>query len=897
MKGKSIPWRILVALAAAALLALAIPLSSGLAAPVAAPPSPPASSAIPTPDEVLGFEVGGDYNLASWPEIVNYFRVLDEASNRVQVQTIGYTSGTQNFAPGEFALDPQPMIMAIISDESNMARLDRIKEIQRRLADPRGLSQAEAEKLIGQGKTVVMIACALHATEIASTQMSLKLAYRLAASKDPDIQEILSNTVLLLIPSMTPDGHHMETMWYRKYRTENPDKGWAERGTPWIYSKYAGHDDNRDWFMFNLIESVNVGKQLYQEWFPQIVYDIHQMGNESARLFVPPFFDPMNPEIDPLIIRSQMMLGGIAATELQAAGKEGVVTNAIYDTWWHGGMRLAPTYHNMVGLLTEAASVGLATPIKQKWEDLTEPERGLADPHQIATNFPDPWLGPGQEGWWRLKDIMEYEEIMSMSLLRSGARYRDMILRNFYEMGMRAVNRGRSEAPYAYVIPKDQRDPVTAARMVDILIFQGVEVHKATESFTAGGKGYPAGSYVVLLSQPYRQNVTALLGKQKYPDRFQYPGGPPETPYDVAGWTIWMGMGVDCDEIADKFDAKLTLVKEAGVPAGTVAPGDASYGYAFGPEMNNAATARVRLLKKGFELAWAMEGFGGFAPGATIVKAKSGLASELATLAKELGVSFVPLASAPPVVTKALGMPKIAVYESWSGNADSGWLRLLLEKYGIPYVVLHDPGDDSVDYWANLNTHFDVIVLSDASRSSIRDGLPVGRYPPEYTGGIGGDAGTAKLKAFVEAGGTLLTLDSAGSLAITDLGVPVKNALEGVSSKELYCPGSYLAAQVDNTNPVAFGFGTTADIYFVSSPAYEIAGPGPKVVMSYGSAPLLRSGWLLDSGNRLPGKAAAVEMPYGGGKVVMIGFREHHRDWPYGTFKLLFNTFFYATVD
>ncbi|MEL7564438.1 MAG: M14 metallopeptidase family protein [Dehalobacterium sp.] len=830
---------------------------------------------IQSPTQYLGIEIGADRVLADWDQMVKYFGYLDKESNCLQLETIGETTLGES------------MIMATITAPNNMAKLDKYKEIQKKLAHPANLSKSEADKLIAEGKPIVVISAAIHSTEIAGTQMLLQLAHKLASADTDEVKEILDKVIILMIPALNPDGHKMTVDWYRN-TLSTPYEG---SGTPWLYHEYVGHDTNRDWYMFHLNESQAVAKKLYQEWFPQIVYDIHQMGNTGCRFFVPPYYDPFNPEIDPLILRSIMMLGGHITTDLQAKGLgQGVVTNAIYDAWKSGAMRDHVYYHNIVGILTEAANAKIATPIQQTPEELTRSSLGLPDALVPATNFPEPWPG----GTWRMKDIMNYEESACWSLLTLAARYDNMFVKNFYELGMKGIEKGKTEAPSAYIIPPDQRDPVTAAKLVDIMIFQDIQVNKAEESFSADGKVYPAGSYVILTSQPTRANVKMLLGKQNYPDRLT-PDGTPERPYDVAGWTLWMQMGVNCVEIEKPFTAKMTEVKQVDVPAGIVANGDATYGYIFGPELNNTVSARFRLLEDGYNLLWTTESYDtgnrNFAPGSTIVKMQDGLQTKLNSLSKDLGVSFYPLASQPNITTQELRVPRIGIYESWIGNMDSGWTRFILDKlYQIPNTKVFDAEIRA----GNLNNKFDVILIPQITRNDLVNGRKEGSYPPEYCGGIGTE-GVNNLRAFVENGGTLLTLDTGGEFAIEDLKIPVKDVTKSVNTKDFYCPGSILQVNVDNNNSLAFGMNNVADIYFHISPVYEIVGDGPVPVLSYGENNPIRSGWILGPG-LFKNKVAMLEAPLGDGKIVMIGFRSQFRAQPYGTFKLLFNSFFDAVA-
>ncbi|MCR4427420.1 MAG: M14 family zinc carboxypeptidase [Firmicutes bacterium] len=828
-----------------------------------------------TPQSYLGFVPGEDRCLADWDQIKEYFRMVDEASDRVVVEDIGPTTLGDR------------MIMAIVSSPDTIARLEHYKAVQRKLADPRGLTQAEIAALTAEAKTVVMVAASIHSTEIGGTQASINVLHNMAASQDPVIQEILDNTILLLIPSLNPDGHRMVVDWYREH-LGTPFEGTSQ---PWLYHEYVGHDNNRDWFMFNLTESRNVGKVLYHDWFPEIVYDIHQMGSTGARLFVPPFFDPPNPQIDPIILREIMLLGGAATTDLAAKGFKGVSSNAQYDTWWHGGMRSGPYYHNMVGLLTEAASVNIATPIEVPFEKLTTSTRGLPNAQGILTNFPDVWPG----GTWRLADIVAYEETVIYAFLKTAARFRDTFVNNFVLMGNRAVERGLNESPFAFILPADQRDPGSLSWMLEVLMFQGMEVHRALRPFVADGVTYPAGTYVILTSQPYRSNVLALLDRQTYPERREYPGGPAERPYDIAGWTLPMQMGVECVKVSSPFSVDLIKLESVSSPAGSVVAGDASYGYAFRPEANAATIVRNRLLQSGMSVLRADEPFAccGYVlpPGTTIVLAAPGLEGTVRALAEEFPMVFYPVGSEPHIAKARLSLPRLAVYEQWGGNMDAGWTRLVLEQFGFSYTHLRDAEVRA----GNLAAKYDVIILPDSTLAAMRDGLKPGTYPEEYTGGMTAQ-GLANLKQFVESGGTLVTFDTAGDFAIEVLGVAVKDGLKGVSTKEFYCPGSILEIDIDNNHPVTYGMDIKAGAYFVHSPAY-VPAEGVRVLASYpkDTDPLM-SGWLMGS-QFVQGKAALVEAEVGDGRVIMIGFRVQHRGQPHGTYKLLFNSIFYGASE
>ena len=409
---------------------------------------------VPAPSNFLGFTPGEDRKVADWAQITGYFRQLDRASDRVLVRQVG-----------ESTLG-RPLFVAFVSAPENIRSLDRYREIQRRLADPRLVSSdAERERLVREGKTVVVISCSIHSTEIVASQMSMQLAYELATARDAETREVLNNTILILIPSPNPDGIQIVADWYRR----SMGKPWEGTEPPELYHTYAGHDDNRDWFMLNLRETRAFTRLFWKEWFPEVVYDIHQQGQTGSRFFVPPFYDPPNPNIAPLLLREVGLIGHKIAADEEAAGFKGVATNSLYDTWWHGGFRTAPYYHNSVGILTEAASARLLTPARVAPEQLARySTRGLpsALPSSPLTNFPDPWPG----GEWRARDILNLEMVAARAVLSMAAKYRARYLRNFYELGRRALDwpNGKDDV-LAYIIPAGQGRDESVAKLVALL--------------------------------------------------------------------------------------------------------------------------------------------------------------------------------------------------------------------------------------------------------------------------------------------------------------------------------------------------------------------------------------------------------------------------------------------
>jgi hypothetical protein len=786
---------------------------------------------------VLGFTPGDDRKVADWRQITDYFGRLNARGGRVRVQTVGTSTLGR------------PVLAAFISSPENIRELDRYREIQRRLADPRLVrDEAERDRLMREGKTVVVVSCSIHSTEIVASQMSMQLAYELASAQDAETREILDNTILILIPSPNPDGIDIVADWYRRSLA----KPWEGSEPPELYHHYSGHDDNRDWFMLNLAETRAVTRLLWREWFPQIVYDVHQQGATGSRFFVPPFYDPPNPHIAPLLLREVGLIGHKIAADAEAAGFRGVVTNAMYDTWWHGGFRTAPYFHNSVGILTEAASARLMTPVKVTPEQLRRANvRGMptALPESPTTNFPAPWPG----GEWRPRDIMGLELVASRAILSMAAKYRERYLRNFYELGRRALDwpHAGGDDVLAYVIPAGQGRDEAVSKLVTLLVEQGVEVHRMDAELhltLASSRGtvyndmknappeWPLGSYLVYLRQPYRANVQALFERQLYPDRLT--GGAPERPYDVAGWTLPMQMGVEAYPVAHirepESQRRLTLVR-----------GEEEVRRDLGLDPVKMTVAGPPVGNR----------------------------------------SFAPTRFDSPIQNPIRRPVRLALYKGWTGSMDEGWTRWLFDTFNVPYNSLRDADVRA----GNLRAKYDVIVLPSMRLREIVEGRAKETAPAEFTGGIT-EAGVNNLRRFVEEGGTLVCWDDSTELPLKHFNLPVRNVLDGLRPADFYCPGSVLRVEVETSHPLARGYRSEADAYFVNSAAFDVTDPArARVVARYaGRDEVLRSGWLLGA-DKLAGRAALVEATLGRGRVILFGFRPQHRGQTWGTFPFIFN--------
>ncbi len=538
-------------LSAAAFLAAQIQVYAALpGGQTSAQASAPKVKGVIAPRDVIGFTPGDDRKLASWTQMAEYFKQLDRSSDRVMVQELGKTT-----------LD-RPFLLAVISSPSNLSRLDRYKEIQRKLADPRAItSDAEAERLVNEGRTIVLITCGIHSTEVGANLVSMNIAYKLASDDSADTREILDRCIILLVPSLNPDGVNIVRDWYEK-TLDTPAEG---TGPPELYHHFTGHDNNRDWYAFTQVETQLTVNKVHNVWHPQIVHDIHQQGESGTRFFLPPYVEPWEPNVSPIIQAGVNFMGSAMAWEMIAEGKTGIVINGVYDAWTPA--RAYQHYHGGIRILSETASARLATPTTLAFEKQT-PQVNV-NPQQRSWNYPVPWPG----GEWKLANIVDYQLSGAFALMRNASRYRERWLRDFYQIGKEAVRERKPGEPFAFIIPPPQAGASGfdwqvegLSRMEAILKRGAVEIINAAYPFDADGTNYPAGSKVIVLAQPYGAFAKTLLERQQYPDLREYPGGPPRRPYDVTAHTLPLLMGVNVVEVAKPFSMPLSRTTSSNQP-------------------------------------------------------------------------------------------------------------------------------------------------------------------------------------------------------------------------------------------------------------------------------------------------------------------------------------------
>jgi len=884
-----------------------------------------AQAPITSPGAELGFNLGDDYQLANYTRLSAYWRKLAQESDRVSVVEYGKTS------------EGRPMLMAIVTSPANHRNLPHYKDISRRLALAEGLTDEQAHQLAAEGKAVVWIDAGLHATEVANAQALTKMLYQMANRNDAETMRILDD-VIFLAAFANPDGLELVADWYM--REKEPAKR-SMAGLPVLYQKYIGHDNNRESLLMNMPESESIGRVLYREWFPEIMYNQHQSGPAGAVLFVGQMRDPSNPFLDPLMAPSMELVSAAIHTRFVAEGKPGATNRsfASYQNWWNGGVRSTACFHNQIGILSEIS--GSPTPI----------EIGFIPQNLVASND-NPF--PVQPQIWHFRQTIEYLLTADRAILAVASEHRESFLFNIYRMGKNAIEKGSRdtwtmtakkvaavEAAMArdnvqggrggyplkyyeslrdpalrdargYIIPSDQPDFLTATKFVNALIKNGVTVHRATGAFGAAGKSYPAGSYVVKTAQAFRPHVLDNFEPQDYPDDFAYPGGPPIRPYDVTGYTLAYQMGVQFDRVLDGFDGPFEKIDGMARPApGKVTGAPRPAGYLLSHRTNDAFIAINRLLALGEGVYWlntpVQAGNASYPAGTIYIPAKPSTAAALGKLAVEQGLDFVAVSSAPAGDGLRLKPLRIGVVDVYGGSMPSGWVQWLLTQYSFPFEVVYPPTLDAGD----LNGTFDVLVFEDGIVGEPGRGegrqprVDPASVPAEYRARLGAITETQtipQLRRFLDAGGTVLAIGTSTSLAST-LGLPAANALvEEGSTKPLppekfYAPGCILQVRVDTSQPLAYGLPEKLDIFYANNPLFRLQpGSGVRRVAWVDADNPVRSGWTWGVPH-LRQAVAVAEAEVGKGKLLLFGPLVAFRAHPHGTFKFLFNGLYWGSAQ
>ena len=884
-----------------------------------------AQDEITSPREQFGFDIGDDYQLANYTAFVEYWTTLAQESPRMELEEIGRTA------------EGRPQLMAIITSPANQRRRTYYRGIARRLALAEDLTDRKARELAEQGKAVVWIDGGLHATEVLGAHQLMQLVYELVSQDDPETERIL-NDVIILATHVNPDGMELVSNWYM--REPDPEKR-STLGLPRLYHKYVGHDNNRDFFLSSQPETENINRILYREWFPQIVYNHHQTGPSGTVMFAPPFRDPFNYNYDPLLPLSIEMVGAAMHSRFVAEGKPGTTkrSGASYSTWWNGGLRTTPYFHNMIGLLTE--TIGHPTPIEIPFIlDRQLPKNDITAP--IAPQC------------WHFRQSVEYSMTANRAVLDYASRYRETLLYNIYLMGRNAIERGSRDSwtvhpkridavrqavlrdssnqnqaniatrqlpaelyeqvlldpnmrdPRGYILPADQADFSTVTKFVNALIKNGVLVHQAERSFVVEETRYPKGSYVVKTAQAFRPFVLDMFEPQDHPNDFAYPGGPPIPPYDNAGWTLAYQMGVAVDRILDGFDGPFKELTDTVLPIERrVATARGAAGFLLSHKINDAATVTNRLLASNEEVFWLTDPLtvnGVTHPAGTIyIRAQSSTRDKLEDYAKELGIDFFGVRNEPDGGVIKLRPVRVGLWDRYGGSMPSGWTRWILEQFEFPFDVVYPQELDNGD----LAGKYDVLVFVNGAfpREDREDGgsrePDAESIPAEYRSMLGRvtvEKTVPQLRQFLESGGTIITIGSSTRLAYyLDLAVTdhlVNEDGASLDSTQYYMPGSIHRIRVDNTLPIAYGFGEHVNVHFSNSPVFDLESgaeqQGMRRVGWFDSDAPLLSGWAWGQ-QFLEDGTTVVEADVGAGTLYLFGPEIVRRGQPHGSFKFLFN--------
>jgi zinc carboxypeptidase len=860
---------------------------------------------IPSPESVFGFAPGADLKLATYDQVLAYFKQVDAVSDRVRLVEAGTTSQGRTF------------YFALVSSPANLANIDRLREVARRLAHPEGLTDDEARKLAREGKAFVHIDGGLHSSEVAGPQHTpLLLETVLRTADEPGMRAILDNVVLMLWPTINPDGHQMVAEWQMK-AAASPDA--TVPPMPELYQDYVGHDNNRDAYMLDMIESRTM-EHTWRLWEPNIIYVHHQSSPFPTRIWLPPFAEPIATHAPFLLSREVNMIGMAIAKGLEERGQVGATHMGTgYDAWYPGYIDYLPMFKNIAAFWTETQGTGAAP-------RTSAPDQIPADMRRPQALYSSPWLG----GTWRLRDAVDYMHTASLSVLDYASRYKESLLFNRYQAGRDQILRGRRQPPYAYLIPQDQRDPVAAVELLRRLAFSGVRVSQLTAAATIENTSYPAGTWIVPTDQEFAALAREVLDVQKYPEIRESPNGPLDQPYDAAGWTLPLAMGVKVVPVmalaaadtrgamkllgppvelkvkpvpyvsgrddASPFDSVPGIGFDSNPNAAAIVPpagrvSGSGAALAVNPAENNAFRAINRAWRAGADVQFVAAA--GNASGARYVI--SGVPpAEQDQIVRSLALTAERTSSTGAPVRR----PRIALFRPASPSMDEGWTRWVLEQYGFEFTRLLVTDIQA----GSLRSKYDVLIL--ANDGSVlespgrggRGGPPAAAgapTPPQVAAtqlSANNEARVRAIDEFVKAGGTLVCFNRASTFAIDQLKLPIRNVTAGLGRQDFFVGGSLLQITADATQRVMAGMPDKAAVFFDSGPVFEtLAGFKGVVLAGYDQtgSPLL-SGFLLGE-KHLQGRAAALDVEYGEGHIVLLGFRPQWRGQLFGTFRVIFN--------
>jgi Zinc carboxypeptidase len=827
-----------------------------------------AQAQVPAPASVLGHTPGDDYYLANYEEEIHYFHEMAAHSDRIKMFTVGKST------------EGRDIEIAVISSPENLAKLDDYKATARKLATADGLDDAQALELARNSKVIVHVDGGLHSSEVAGGQHSIALAYKLVSSQgDPEVDAILNNVILLLWPTLNPDGQDMVVSWYRK----NLGTRYEVSPMPWLFQDYVGHDNNRDGYMLNMKESQVVTKTEI-DYSPVIFYCQHQTAPFPARIWIPPFSDPISSNISPYVRSWFNVIGTNMTAYLDAHQMPGAISESEFDNWYPGFVDYAGSFRNEISFFTETALYRYATPRFYTVDEFPKDMQDL----KALTMYTTPWQG----GWWRLKDAVDYMVAGSMSVLDTAARYRETLLYNRYQAARDNIKRYAQEPPFAYVIPSVQTDAPEGHLLAHIMQENGITMRESLAGFKANDREYPAGSWVILMNQPYSAMAKELFEVQRYPAAlFTESQKPVDLPYDVTGWTLPLQMGVRVDAISDPLTedqlAHLKQVNDVDPPPAEVSGAGAT--FVASHRTNNSFKLVNDVLASGGSVAFATEETRtpeGMEKGAIVIGGIGRAA--IGDLSKKYAVSVV-AADKAPEHSIAIHKARVGLYRPWDPSIDEGWTRWILEQYGFAPVSLYNADMRS----GGLRDRVDVLILPDMSQREMMEGFREGIVPGQYSGGLG-EEGLDNLRDFVRQGGTLLAFNETAATLVPLLSLPVNNVLEGAKPDKFFCSGALLRVELNATDrPVTWGLPSEPVVMFERGPAFTTNANFHGAVLArypQDSNPL-ESGLLLHP-ETIEDKIAALEVPYGNGRIFLYGFKPQWRGQSHGDYKFFFNVLY-----
>lgn len=844
-----------------------------------------ATGQIEKPAKFFGFKPGADRQLFTYEKLIDYFKLLDQESPRLKMFHIGTSPMGK------------PMYVAMISSTKNIAELGKLKEINKQLALNPNLSESQKEEMIKDGRVFVYATLSMHSSEVGPTQASPLIAYKLITSNDPEIRNWMNKVVYMMVPNHNPDGMDMVVNNYLKYRgTEYEGCSY-----PGVWHKYVGHDNNRDFITLSQSDTKAIAAVSDTMWYPQVMFEKHQMGMSSVRYFVPPPCDAIAQVIDANLWNWMKIFGSNMITEMTADSLKGVVQQYVFDDYWPGSTETS-LWKNVIAMLTECASAKIATPVYVEPTELTADGKGLAD-YKKSIDMPDPWPG----GWWRLSDIVKYEMSSTLAIIKTAFLHKDEILKFRNDICVKEVNKGNTLPPNYYILPAKQHDQSELVDLIRIMQEQGVDVYHLTKDITLNNFDYHAGDIVIPLAQPYRPFIKEVMEAQRYPVRHFTHGGKVMKPYDITSWSLPLQKGLESHEIDQYTNLINKNIEKLPLHFNFMVPQKASWGMAFNVNDNESFKDAFTLLSEKNKVYRTEEDFtvnGKLVPKGSFVASNS---SNLKKLMKTMTVTPVLLSEKPQIKMKELKLPRIALMVTWFHDMDAGWTRFIFDTYHIPYTEIHPEDIATLDL-----SNFDFLIFPDMSKSVLMDGKysdngyfePV--FPPKYTQGIG-KKGLEKIMEFVNKGGKILSWGRStdifeGTLKIhaakgpeEEFVLPFRNIGPQLKKQGLYCPGTLIAVNWKPDYPLTLGMENRTGIFYRGNPVFTTSIPGfgmdRRVIGWFPEHNLMMSGYA-EHIKLVANKPIMVWLRRGKGQMVLYGFSPIFRDSTPVTYKLVFNALF-----